>query len=110
MFPNTLKVKHGQLTNWPAMEMVIHAKEGISSAAFSPDGQHIVSGLEDHTICVWNAITGAMKVAPLAGHTDYVNSVAFSQDGQWIHQFSYKSLMPFLVLFIAFSLIEKRKG
>ena len=33
---------------------------------------------------MWNAITGVMKGVPLTGHTHYVNSVAFSQDGQWI--------------------------
>ena len=84
MFPNTLKVECGQLTNWPAMEMEIHAKWGINSVAFSQDGQQIVSGSRDCTICVWNATTGAMEGVPLTGHTDWVNSVAFSQDGQWI--------------------------
>ena len=42
------------------------------------------SGSNDGTICVWNTTTGAMKGVPLTGHTHLVNSVAFSQDGQWI--------------------------
>ena len=84
MFPNTLRVERGQLTNWPAMEMEIYAGEEITSVAFSQDGQWIISGLRDDTICVWNATTGMMEGDPLTGHTDWVESVAFSPDGQWI--------------------------
>ena len=84
-FPNTLSVKRGRLSDWPALEMVIPV-DGIwiSSVAFSPDGQRIVSGSADHTIRVWNATTGAMEGSPFTGHTGSVNSVAFSQDEQRI--------------------------
>jgi WD40 repeat protein len=51
---------------------------------FSPDGQLIVSGSDDETICVWNAMTGEMVAGPFTGHTDPVTSVEFSSDGQWI--------------------------
>jgi WD40 repeat protein len=53
------------------------------SVAFSPDGQHIVSG-SYQTICVSNTMTGEMVAGPFRGHTGYVNSVAFSPDGQHI--------------------------
>ena len=36
------------------------------------------------TICVWNAMTGEMVAGPFIGHTDWVRSVEFSPDGQWI--------------------------
>ena len=56
----------------------------VTSVAFSPDGQHIVSGSYDYTICVWNTMTGEIVAGPFSGHADWVNSVAFSPDGQYI--------------------------
>ena len=56
----------------------------VYSAAFSPDGQHIVSGSLDKTVQIWDAETGAPIGKPLMGHTDEVYSVAFSPDGQRI--------------------------
>jgi WD40 repeat protein len=52
--------------------------------AFSPDGQHIISGSEDKTIRMWNAMTGETVVGPFTGHTCSVTSVAFSPDGRLI--------------------------
>ena len=57
----------------------------VRSIAFSQDGQWIVSGASDGTICVWNTTTGAISEgSPFIGHTNVVRSVAFSQDGQRI--------------------------
>jgi hypothetical protein len=40
--------------------------------------------LGDRTIRVWNATTGQMEGSPFTGHTNSVNSVAFSPDGNRI--------------------------
>jgi WD40 repeat protein len=84
-FPQILHVEHGQLSHWPSLEMMIsNVGSAVCCIAVSPDGQHIVSGSDDKTICVWNATTGEMVAGPFTGHTDWVNSVAFSPDGQHI--------------------------
>jgi WD40 repeat protein len=59
-------------------------RSGLWAVAFSPDGQHIVSGSLDQTIHVWNVMTGETVGGSFTGHTDSVSSVAFSPDGQHV--------------------------
>ena len=68
----------------------------VTSVAMSPDGHRIVSGdggeglssggrgSEDYALRLWDADTGQPIGAALTGHTDSVDSVAFSRDGQRI--------------------------
>ena len=53
----------------------------VTSVAYSPDGNRVVTGSEDHTARVWDPATGT-TVATLKGHASSVNSVAFSPDGR----------------------------
>ena len=53
------------------------------SVAFSQDDSQVVSGSEDKTVWIWNALTGEVE-AELKGHMDYVRSVAFSWDGSQV--------------------------
>ena len=52
----------------------------MKAVAFSWDGSRVVSGSNDKTVQIWNAITGKIE-AKLKGHTDSVKAVAFSWDG-----------------------------
>jgi dipeptidyl aminopeptidase/acylaminoacyl peptidase len=64
----------------------------VSSVAWSPNGQWLASGsratrvgvfflFSTPELKVWNALTGR-EILTLKGHTDYIQSVAFSQDGE----------------------------
>ena len=55
----------------------------IVSAAYSPDGQRIVTASFDQTAIIWNATNGA-KLTTLQGHSDWVRSAVYSPDGQRI--------------------------
>jgi WD40 repeat protein/TPR repeat protein len=53
------------------------------SAAYSPDGQRIVTTMEDRTARIWDVRTGSVLTV-LAGHTEYVATAAYSPDGKRI--------------------------
>ncbi|KAG2033939.1 WD40-repeat-containing domain protein [Suillus americanus] len=68
--------------NWPAVQTVLRGHtDYVRSVSFSPDGTHIVTGSDDHTVRLWDAGTGQPLGEPLLGHTSYVTSVSFSPDG-----------------------------
>jgi hypothetical protein len=53
---------------------------GISSVAFAPDSQTIVTGSLDGSAKVWDADDGR-ELRTLSGHSSWILSVAYSQDG-----------------------------
>jgi len=55
----------------------------VRSLAFSPTGQLLVSGSEDHTVRVWDVAAGE-AVKALRGHGGIVRSCMFSPDGEWL--------------------------
>ncbi|KIK54701.1 hypothetical protein GYMLUDRAFT_48412 [Collybiopsis luxurians FD-317 M1] len=74
----------GRALTWERLLHVIHAKGGINSVVYSPDGQYVVSGSWDNTVGIWDAQTGVQVGRPLRGHTSVVDSVAYSPDCQYV--------------------------
>jgi WD40 repeat protein len=60
----------------------------VLSVAFSPNGEHIVSGSGDGALRLWD-LQGNQVSEPFVGHTNPVRSVAFSPSGERIVSGSY---------------------
>jgi WD40 repeat protein/serine/threonine protein kinase/tetratricopeptide (TPR) repeat protein len=58
--------------------------DGVLVAAFSPDGRWIVTGSEDHTARVWDAVTGEPRTPPLRHPASHVWSASFSPNGHLV--------------------------
>src|SRR5579862_6740333 len=55
----------------------------VRCVAYSPDGNHIVSGSKDNNLILWNGKTGE-QIKILKGHNGLVQCVAYSPDGKYI--------------------------
>jgi len=54
----------------------------VTSVAFSLDGQYALSGSRDHTLKLWNVLSGR-EIRTFKGHTDVVSSVSYTPDGRF---------------------------
>ncbi|KIJ62631.1 hypothetical protein HYDPIDRAFT_114290 [Hydnomerulius pinastri MD-312] len=61
----------------------------VTSLAWSPDGQKIVSASSDESLRLWNCISGEQISDPMYGHDSHINSVAFSPNGKLIVSASF---------------------
>jgi len=58
-------------------------RRNVWSAAFSPNGEQIISGSSDRTLKLWNTRTGKADFT-LKGHNGYISTVAFHPNGQQV--------------------------
>jgi WD40 repeat protein len=69
--------EHGWQTG---MSILYGHTNSVSSVVYSSNGSRIVSGSYDHTVRIWDAVSGTIQHT-LEGHIEGVSSVAFSSDG-----------------------------
>ncbi|MDM8558435.1 WD40 repeat domain-containing protein [Candidatus Parabeggiatoa sp. HSG14] len=84
--PYTVKAKmalYNALLNQRERLVLRHRCNKVYHAAFSPDGQYIISGSCDDNAYLWDVKTGTL-LEMLEGHKGNVNHVAFSSDGERI--------------------------
>jgi eukaryotic-like serine/threonine-protein kinase len=67
----------------PPLLMAFQHDDEVLAAVFSPDGKTILTGSEDRTAQLWDAVTGRPIGRPLE-HGGAVMAVAFSRDGKTI--------------------------
>ncbi|RYF85276.1 MAG: hypothetical protein EON98_07030, partial [Chitinophagaceae bacterium] len=65
----------------PRLVLPVGHSSLVECAAFSPDGNYVVTASSDKTIKIWEALTGRL-LDELKGHTNDVNSLSFSADGK----------------------------
>ena len=53
----------------------------VTSLVFSPDGKSFLSGSDDQTIRIWDAVSGKSVCEPFVGHSGTVESVKYFPDG-----------------------------
>ena len=58
----------------PQLNILLGHSSAVRSVAFSPDGKQIVSGSDDKSVRVWDAVTGTVT-STLQGHSNGVMSV-----------------------------------
>ena len=78
----------GKITLWDAntgqiLRTIATVPARVLAVRFSPDGTHILAGVDDKTARIWDVVTGKLLLT-LSGHSSGVNSVAFSSDGRRI--------------------------
>jgi sugar lactone lactonase YvrE len=55
----------------------------VNALAWSPDSRLLVTGSQDNTVQIWEALKGEQRVT-FRGHTDSVNVVTWSPDGRLV--------------------------
>lgn len=86
--PGSDKAAVFDVTNKKLLYRVGHHLGEIESVGIDPQRRYCVTGGQDGKVFVWVLQTGLL-VSSMPHHSDFVSSIAFSQNGQWIATGSY---------------------
>jgi WD40 repeat protein len=95
------RLKRPYLTAWHAlpdlpMNVLKRTLAGhtdrVRACAISPDGNWLLSASDDHTLRIWDAVSGKLRHI-LFGHISLVNACAISPDGTWLLSVSRDSTL-----------------
>ncbi|KAF8748994.1 Encoded by [Rhizoctonia solani] len=70
---------------------------GVTSALFSPDGKHILSGSWDQTTRMWDSGDSSLIPNSIKHHPDEINCTAFSPDGKHVACGLWSNKSPIIV-------------
>jgi WD40 repeat protein len=76
-------VKVWETQTWKLLHHLPDPSESVLTVAFHPTDSRVLAwGGTDATVKVWDAVT--REVRALRGHASWIESLAFSADGEWI--------------------------
>jgi WD40 repeat protein len=84
----------GALAQKPELSIQTGHSARISALAFSPDGNLLASGSDDHTIKLWDVATGT-ELRELRGHLAEVYTLAFAPSGRVLASGSFDTSIRF---------------
>lgn len=86
--PSSDKAAVFDVTNKQLLYRVGHHKGEIESVGIDQHGRYCVTGGQDGKVFVWVLKTGLLAFS-MPPHSDFVTTIAFSPNGQWIATGSY---------------------
>jgi WD40 repeat protein len=76
------RARLSDLGGGPETRLLEPHKAGITSVAFSPDGNHLAMGAQNGQAWLWDLEGGSAPDPKLIGHDEWILAVAFSQNGK----------------------------
>ncbi len=87
-FPYVVEAERALREAYTHTEQILQHKSMLWYAALSPDETKVASACVDHTVWVWDKLSGKC-LHVLEGHTDTIQQTAFSSDGHIIASASH---------------------
>lgn len=82
----SFEARSAYLFDLPSGRMAVELRghrDGVTQAAFSPDGMHVATGSEDNSVRIWDSRTG-LPVGAEMRHEGKILRLAFSPDGSMV--------------------------